>query len=64
MNLEHHTEQMEAMRAEFARLWQDTLEQRACILRPLNQDISLDKWLAYSMDIAWQAFRAGKSLQK
>ncbi len=57
MNIEHHTEQMEAMRAEFAKLFMEQLLPKAI-------DIGLvargGGQLNGLMHIAWHAFKAGR----
>lgn len=52
MNLEHHTEQMEAARAGFLKLWHGKLLPRAIAL---NNRVTLAE-LGLVQDIAWQAF--------
>lgn len=56
--LQHHTEQMEAHRAEFQKLWQGELLPRIVSLggtRSIRE-------MATTKDIAWHAFKAAKGL--
>jgi hypothetical protein len=56
--LEHHTEQMEALRQEFERFWHLELE-------PRHQNFNGQKFEQnWNMcrDIAWHAFRKAKGL--
>lgn len=59
MNLEHHTEQMEAARSDFARLWEDKLVRRAL---SLGNNLTAPE-LALLRDIAWHAFLAGLNIK-
>lgn len=51
MQIEHHSEQMEAVRRDFNKLWTEKLERRA-----RNMGTNDERALAFAMDIAWQAF--------
>ena len=54
MSIDHHTEQLEAIRADFLKLWSDDLEPRAIALGATS------KTLPVVADIAWRVFRHSK----
>jgi hypothetical protein len=57
-NQDHHAEQMEAMRAEFAKLWTERLV-------PWLRDMRIEPRAASLFeDLAWKAFKAGKESSK
>ena len=61
IQLAHHVEQMEAMRVEFLALWLTTLEPRAlAMMSGRVAEARRERVLAFGMDLAWQAFKAGK----
>lgn len=51
MNLEHYSEQMEAARRDFNKLWETKLEQRA-----FNLGIRDIPMMNTARDLTWQAF--------
>jgi hypothetical protein len=55
MNIEHHAEQMEALRAAFHKLWTDYLLPRAIIMGAQRNQ------LPAIQDIAWQTFRIARA---
>ena len=57
IQLIHHMEQMDAMRAEFNLIW-PRIEERAEHF--LARKLTEDEW-HLQIDLAWQAFKAGKS---
>ena len=58
MNLEHHSEQMEAARRDFDKLWNEKLE-----LRAVNMGARDERTLSFAQDIAWQAFLHGLQIK-
>lgn len=52
----HHTEQLEAARRDFERLWDTILIQRFHTMKVFPNA----NYIAAMRDIAWQAFRAGQ----
>jgi len=54
MNIDHHAEQMEAMRLEFHNVWNQSLKPRAIIMG------AKPDYLPAIQDIAWQTFRIAK----
>ena len=54
MNQDHHDEQMEALRADFERMWKLHIEQ-GIVDNNLNPQT-----VAFMRDVAWKAFKYGK----
>lgn len=52
MNIEHHQEQMEAARKEFAAVWERTL-------KPVALGLLRDKYTPLVRDVCWAAWRDG-----